>query len=327
MSNPNEHLANSRTAAGNSPNILADIFNAAANKPGFSARVDTEEIVRRVTLEPQADIRRISLRTLQVQDVLNAGPDAVLPGPGNPGIVTRIATDVIELNSRAVGAGAKIVLIQDAPQATKDSAGDLVLFEWPAGYVVAEPAAFSQVADGDNVTPSAVPVHRAVMDRSTAPAFMFNTSLSRREMKSWMNGTLENGTLLSILSGLGRVVDSVLLTAILAATPGAFSIGAAAARGLKIEGLRGLVGTSGNGAGFNGVGMFCAANIPAEITGDMAQSLVGDFQRSAVGLFEDITLIANRLNLDGSMSITAVANCQALIPVAGALLPFWTVGA
>jgi hypothetical protein len=290
---------------------------------------DSEETIRRITPEPQADMRRLSLRNLQVSTVLNAGPDAVLPAPTNPGTKTRVASDVIQLNSRTVAAGARIVLIADAVKPIQDSAGQIAMVERPGGYIVAEPAAFGLVADGASVSDSTTPVYRAMLDRSTAPTYSFRTVLSRRDQKSWMNGELEDGVLMSILCGLGRLVDQVLLNAVVAATPPAFTIGAAAARGLKIEQLSGLVGTSGDGAGWRGDGEFCAAGgIRADLTGDMAGTIVGDFGRAAVGLFEDIVLIGQRTsNANGDMAVTCHANAQALLPVTAALLPFWTVSA
>lgn len=304
--------------------ILTEILDNAANKPGFSMRVDTEETIRRITPEPQADMRRLSLRELKLNDVLTGGPDAVLPAVGSAGAKTRIASDVIELNSRVVAAGAHIVLIADATQPIQDSAGKIALIERPAGFIVAEPAPFAKVNDGATFSDSSVPAHRAMMDRSTAPTYAFRTVLSRREMKTWLNGELENGVLMSICLGLGRLVDKVLLDAIAATSPSAFTIAAAAARGLKITDLAALVGTSGNGATFRGDGEFTAANIPADLTADMAGTIVGDFSRAAVGVFEDITLIGQRTQADGSMSVTCIANAQALLPVTGA---FWSVSA
>lgn len=314
--------------------ILSEIISTANNAPAFDIRTDVEETVRRITPQPQADMRRLNLRSLTVGDVLNAGSDAILPAPGNAGTKTRIASDVISLNSRAVAAGAHIVLIADAIQPIQDSAGKIAFVERPGGFVVAEPAQFAKVNDGAAVSGSAIPAHKATMDRSVAPAFMFRTTLSRRETKRWMNGELEDGVLLSILMGLGRMVDKVLLDAIAAAAPSAFTVAAAAARGLKYSDLRALVGTNGAGAFVTADGQLAAypfnttgwaGGVPGELTADMAGTIVGDFGRAAVGLFQDISLIGQRTTADGAMTVTCIANAEALLPVTGALLPFWSI--
>lgn len=238
-----------------------------------------------------------------------------------------MAVDVIQMNSRVVAAGAKIVVIGDAPIAVNDSLGSIRMIERPAGFIVAEPASFAEVADGSNVPDSDVPVFRALIDRFVAPGWAFRTTLSRRAQKSWMNGELENGVLLSILAGLGRMVDQALLNAIIADTPSEFSIGAAAARGLKVANLRGLVGTDGDGSTFRADGVLAAAGVTAELTGDIQETIVGDFSRAAVGVFEDITLMGHRTSTDGAMSVTCIANADALLPVKGSALPFWVVSA
>lgn len=311
--------------------VLSEIISTASSKPGYSMRVDTEETVRRITPEPQADMRRLSLRSLQVADVINAGPDEVLPAPQNPGVKTRVATDVIELNSRAVAAGAHVVLIADATQPIQDSAGKIAFVERPGGFIYAEPAGFALVADGAAITDSALPVARALMDRSVAPTYAFRTVLTRTQQKSWFHGELEDGVLLSIMKGLGVMVDAVLLAAIAATTPPAFSLAAVAARGLRYDELRGIVGTSGTGAFIDASGQLVAmpfnvtgwaGGIEAELSPSIAETIVGDFSRAAVGLFEDVTLIGQRASTDGAMTVTCLCNAEALLPVSG---QFWTV--
>ncbi|SFI96333.1 hypothetical protein [Nitrosomonas sp. Nm34] len=257
---------------------------------------------------------------------MNSSDDVVLPSPSELGVISHIAAETVAVSSKVVAAGSSVVLIKDPQQPIQQPDGVIIMTSQPAGFAVAEPAGFSLVDDGDDLSNSDVPVYRALADRYTMPALGFRTTLTRSAQKRWMNGELEEALLLSIMSGLGRIADKMLLYAIIAETPAAFSIGAAAARGLRINDLRALVGTAGSGASFRADGQLVAAGISAELTDCITQTVVGDWSRAAVGLMEDITLVATRANsFEGSMSVTCFANCQALLPVTDSLLPFWTV--
>lgn len=306
--------------------IIHDLTKTAASKPGFHAVYSTEETVRRLTPEPQADMRRLSLRELRVGGSVTG--DGLLHFSG-AGEKTRLAVDVIAEASRVVAAGAKVVLIADAAQPVKDSAGQMHMVETQGGLFVAEPAPFVKISPATPATDAALPVFRSMVDRSLSiggtPTLAFRTVISRRERHRWMDTQLDDALLSSIVQGIGRTVDEVLLTTIMNQVPAAFTVAAAAARGLRIDDLRGIVGRSGNGAGHRGDGVFCAANIPAEISADLDDTVVGAFHKSGVAIHEEVVLMAQRTNTDGDMAVTCLINIESLLPVTGALLPFWTV--
>ncbi len=138
--------------------------------------------------------------------------------------------------------------------------------------------------------------------------------------------------LTAIFTGLSRVVDKLALQAILANNPEQFSLAKAAAAGVRYKDLRGLIGTDGHGAfcgadnelkilPFNLTG-WQAGGIPAELTPVMTQTVVGEFSRAQAIIGPDMTILVNRLNTRGDVTISAWLSVDAVAPDAGR---FWTV--
>lgn len=148
--------------------------------------------------------------------------------------------------------------------------------------------------------------------------------VTRSQLRNYGNDNVVDEILLSLVLGLARAADAALLGAIKATAPALFSLGAAAAQGLRLDELRALVGTAGNGAAIREDGTLTAAGIHAELTADMAETMVGAFNRSAVAIHEDVTVTAERRNAAGDLIVTAWAN---MIPLAPNTAMFWTVGA
>lgn len=307
--------------------VLQSILQNAAAKPGFRAVVDTQETIRRLTPEPQADMRCINLRQLSINEPREVG-QLDLKG-GNA--VSRVASELIASHSRVLAAGAKLVLLPDAPQPVQDSKSGTVLVQTPGGLSVAEPAPFAKIAPNNPATDSPLPVYRSMLDRSLnfggTATHAFRTVISRRTRHNWAHGQLDDALMSAIVQGLGSLVDRLLLTTIANQNPGEFSIAKAAARGLKFDDLSGIIGTAGAGAHFRGDGMLCAANVPAELSDATASTLVGAFHKAGLILHEDITLLAQRVNNSDDMAVTVLVSAESLLPVTGTLLPFWTVSA
>ena len=128
---------------------------------------------------------------------------------------------------------------------------------------------------------------------------------------------------MAFVLGLARASDAVLLTAIEATNPATFTAGAVAAKGLRIDELRGLVGTEGAGAGWRGDGAFAVAGgIAADTTADTVGTVIGSFGRAGVAIHESIDLIVERHNTKGDLVLTAHANMIPLLPNPSV---FWTI--
>lgn len=262
-----------------------------------------------------------NLHTLLADDASMATPIIPLATPG--GETMTMAAAILML-SRVAAAGAHIITRPDPSRAIVVGATDPIAgVETIARYFNnIEAAPFSQVADDAEINASPFPVSRATIDWNHSIQKSVRFELKRSYLRQYGNDLVVAEIEMAMVLGLARAADAVLLAAINASMPGAFSVGTAAAQGLRIEELRALVGTAGAGAAFRGDGAFTAANIPADITADMATTLVGAFNRAAVAIHEEVTLIAERRNTQGDLIVTAHANMIPLVPSAG---KFWTV--
>ncbi|MFV8668116.1 hypothetical protein ACNRC9_03710 [Ralstonia pseudosolanacearum] len=260
------------------------------------------------------------------------------PSPNVYGVQNRPAGETLSLDPRAVierhsvvaKAGARIIIATPRDTAIaingEKTDGLLGFYEDPQLLRVVDPAAFQTLADGSGATASALPTHDAVFTWPSVPTAAFRTTITRAQNRALGGGEdLRSALLDAVLRGVAEYADKLLLAAIAANTPAAFSFGAAAARHLKLEDLRGLIGTNGAGAAFRGDGAFVVnPGIPAELTAAHAASFVGAFGTAAVAVWPELTLTAKRLNVSGDLDVTCLVNAQAVVPDTS---KFWTVAA
>lgn len=241
------------------------------------------------------------------------------------GAASMTITAGIAAASRVAQAGAHVIVRREADSAVPTGQAGIVAMQATIGrFATIEAAPFATVTDDADVAASDFPVERAALDWSQSIAKAVRFELPRSFQKSVGEDQLANELLLALTVGIARAADHVLLTAINAATPGAFSLAAAAARGLKFDDLRALVGTTGAGAVVGQDGALRVAGVSAELTADMAATIVGSFARSAVAVSEDVTLHIERRNTQGDLVATCWANFIPLVPDASA---FWAVTA
>lgn len=227
--------------------------------------------------------------------------------------------------SRVAEAGAHIIIRREPDSAVPTGQTGIVAMQNTVGrFATIDAAPFATVADDADVAASEFPVDRAALDWSQSIAKAVRFELPRSFQKSVGEDQLANELLLALTVGIARAADHALLTAINAATPSAFSLAAAATRGLKFSELRALVGTAGAGAAVGQDGALRVAGVSAELTADMAATIVGSFARSAVAVSEDVTLHIERRNTQGDLVATCWANFIPLVPNASA---FWAVTA
>ncbi|MDR5784633.1 hypothetical protein QCE63_35145, partial [Caballeronia sp. LZ065] len=218
--------------------------------------------------------------------------------------------------SRIAQAGATVVVMPDPSKAfAVDGVGEVTMTPRPARFLTIEAAPFAVVEDGADVGESALPLSRAAIDFSTAPQMAIRFRVSRRDQKDFQDQA--DAIMTAITLGLARAADATLLAAITAAIPAAFSLAAAAEKGLRFDELRALVGTAGAGAAVSQDGKLRVAGVAAELTADTAATFVGAFSRSAVAVHEAIDVVAERTSVAGDLVVTCWANMQALLPNAG----------
>lgn len=306
-------------------NQLHELLENARRQLGFSATYNDDGSLRNSIRKPAAAVSRFSMRKMEIPaPVAGVNHKTFTPLGTEAGKAAPLPSAVLAA-SRVVAAGAHLVIVDAATEALPvGNTGDIALVQRNAGFTCIEAADFSLVPDGTDVSASQLPAYRSMADLDTMPAYGFRTTLTRAEQKAYKEGELADSALVSIALGVARVADAVLLAAINAATPTAFTLAAAAAQGVEFNELRAMVGTNGTGATVSQDGILRVGGIMAELTPDNATTIVGAFNRAAVAVHEDIGLVAERTDAQGSLVLTCWVNAQALLPLPGA---FWSVSA
>jgi hypothetical protein len=236
--------------------------------------------------------------------------------------------------SRVAAAGAHIIPLPTAAHLRPvGSTGELVLAEEPAGLIVVDPAPVEKITldpitgEGE-IGASALAVNIAKTDREALPLHAVRIALPRSVIKDRGIERIEAEVMVSLALGLGRAIDAELLAAILATSPDAVTnlpqgtAATAAARGLVWQELAAIIGTAGNAATMDG-GRLYAGGIPAQLSADLAETVIGAFNRSAVVVADEIDLLIDRTDISGGVEITAWVGAQGLVADPAA---FWLAG-
>lgn len=230
--------------------------------------------------------------------------------------------------SRVIAAGAHVIRLPEESAAIPagGTSGVIALQNRPAGFRLIEAAPFEALTlDGVTgeglVAATALPMPEATIDRDALTQRAVRFEIKRGLRKDRAPGELEAEIMTALTLGLGRAMDAELLAAIVATTPAAYTAAAAASLGLSWGELRALVGTAGAGAAPDHGALF-VQGVPADLTADMAATLVGAFNRSAVVYHDAAEILVERRSAAGDLVVTAWLGMAALVPTPGA---FWTV--
>lgn len=303
----------------NASRSFSQILGQAAREIGYREHVAVGGEVTGISQRAAATAGFLDLRDMALPPVVNSelvrSGLAVSEVPA--GKTVPLAAAIVE-KSLIAQAGARIIIVAERPVETQ---GDVIAFYRDSGaFVIVEPSLFAAVSDGADAANSDLPFASASIQWDDAPSAAFSTTITRRQQKDF-GFNIDAELLKSIIAGLSREADRVLLSAIAAAAPNEFSLAAAAARGLEFAELRALVGTAGNGAAVEN-GVIYAYGIQAELTPSISETIVGAFNRAAVAIHPKITVAAERLNVHGDVRVTCFANLLGLVPDSSA---FWTV--
>lgn len=297
-------------------NRISALVDQARNAQAYRAHgVDRDGEPRHMVRQPAATGATINLRDAFVPNLFDKdGNLRRAPGATLAASTVRMDAGIIA-NSRVAGAGANVVVYADPTKAIPTGrTGDVVLSRVPASFRVIEPATFAIVADGADVTVQALPVTSADIDFATAPNLALKFNMTRGDRRVLSDDEQAAQIAVAVTLGLARAADARLLAALAAASLADFSIASVAAKGLRWNELRALVGTAGNGATVDASGALLAGGVAAELSADMAGTVAGAWDRSAVAIHQDVALHFERLNLNGDLSVTAWANIVPLIP-------------
>lgn len=231
----------------------------------------------------------------------------------------------IMANSRIVQAGARLVPVSEKLEPLRTERTGLVAWQSRAKrFSIIDGAKFAAVDDGDNVITSELPIQSVDISLGDAPSHGLRFEIDRSVLKRDGDAAVEIAVMTGLTLGLANLADAVLLNAIKDSEPEAFTLGAAASRGVRIGELRAFVGTAGAGATLEPHGILLAGGIPAELTGGIDATIIGSFARAGVAMNDEVMVIVDRLSVTGRMAVSAWVNCQALLPDSSA---FWTVSA
>lgn len=310
---------------------LNHLLASTRNAVGYTEISNVDGTTRHVLPKRAANVMHMNLRNstalAQPANPLRTMRSG-LPDAGTPGKVIDLNT-ALAASSRCVEAGSRIIVVPAAEEARFIN-GEPVFEQRDIHFDLIEPTRATR-HDGNDLPLSPLAIFRDYVNVENMPSFGIHVSLTRREMKQFNDGELAASAMASIILGLGRTVDEVILGSVLFNKPGPFGLQSAAAAGLRFSELRAMIGTNGTGAGVAEDGSLRAgwgattdnSGIVAELTDVCAETVIGDFSRAAAAIHEEIRLVADRTGTDGSMTLTAFAGVQALLPRPGV---FWVRG-
>ncbi|WP_054773081.1 hypothetical protein [Methylogaea oryzae] len=173
-----------------------------------------------------------------------------------------------------------------------------------------KPAAFSLLGDGLEVAETDYPAKELEVKIGDAANYSVFFKVTRKSQKSLAPDLLAYEIALAVSRGVANLVDKIMLEAIKAAAPGAFSLGTLAGNDVRIDELRAIVGTNAAGAAWRGDGMFTAANIPAELAPAIPETVAGAFNRAFVVLSDETRIVLRRNDVLGAMDVLCHVNVK-----------------
>lgn len=270
-----------------------------------------------------------SLRTLVLKDsrlpVINGNATGV-PG-ANLAAESILASKLIARESRVADAGASVILLPDHLEPKMVGKDKVMSFypDYPKAFVNVDAAQFAEIPDDVETPTSNRPLFIGDISLNNLRQFSVRFNVNRREQKMRGEQQVADELLTGIFSGISRTCDKVFLDAVMATMPENFGIDKAAAKGARIDKLRALVGNNGLGASWRGDGVFSVAGgIPAELTAATDETIVGWFERGALLIGPDLSIYAERLNVNGDVSVSAWFSLATVIPDVAS---FWKVAA
>lgn len=310
---------------------LCDLMREAAVAQPF--RAHTPDGATQPTAYTSAPMKRSLVAPLRTTNLLGLfdknGNIANTPTGALAGEVITLSGGIVA-NSRVAKAGAHVILRAESSNVFQvGKTPDAVAIErLPARFVNIDAASFATVAEDDDAPSVALAsVVRAAdltADWGAAKMKAFSMELKRSDLHRVKEDELLAEVMTAITLGVARAADEVLLSAITAATPNVFSLAALAARGLQLGDVRALAGTSATGAAVGADGVLRVAGVPAGLTPDMAGTLIGAWNRVAVAVNDEVTVIFERVDPNGRLALSVWATMLPVIPDPSV---FWTVAA
>jgi hypothetical protein len=268
--------------------------------------------------------RAASTGRLRLADLVPRAPRAIGGGAVGLPVVERPAGEQrslqVSIAERSIVAQAGAAIV---PISTEPATSDIAAVRSRAGeFRVSRPVTFHDADESNPLTAAALPVAVEAIEPESLLVRGAQIKLSRREIKDTERDALDAQLANSITAGLANLVDQVMLerlaadlTALPAGTALPGILQAVAPTGIRFEELRAIVGSAASGVtGVDEAGALRVAGIPAQMSGEHSDTIVGAFDRAAVAVLDDIRLTVARTSLDGAMEVTAWVDLAPLVP-------------
>lgn len=289
-------------------NVLSQLISDALNHQGGHIRADREGNITQVIPVTPAAVRYLSLN------------DVLTPKGGAQTTFNAI------LAERSLVAQAGATIMRQPGPMTQSANDNVTMKKVTDRFVVIEAGKFAKVADGAELEVSGKPYLVSAYDSANAPSYGVGFTLSRQQLKhEFPDDTVLRAVNTAIERGIADLVDFILLnhleTAATELTDATFKglAKAAAARGLRWDEIRAIVGGDCTGLEVDGAGILRAFGARAEITNQTTATIAGAFNRAAIGIDDELRVTAKRV-LNGGVEVLAWANAMPLVPDATA---FW----
>ena len=184
-------------------------------------------------------------------------------------------------------------------------------------------ANFSAVSDGADVPASGKPVLDALFSHSDMPHYGFRVQVTRKDHRDLGGALLEAEITAAVLKGIGILADSLVMSAIDAATPTPFTFAKLAARNAGLSDVQAICGTTGAPVVWQDGTLRTSQGVRAMLTAGHAKSFIGRFDRAFVCVYPNVSIHAKRLTVDGTLDITCLVSAKAVLP--SAAQDFWSV--
>lgn len=282
-------------------NVLSQLISDALNHQGGHIRTDGNGDVTQVIPVTPAAVRYLSLN------------DVLTPKGGSQTTFNAI------LAERSLVAQAGATIIRQPGPMTQSANDNVTMKKVTDRFVVIEAGKFAKVADGAELEVSGKPYLVAAYDSANAPSYGVGFTLTRQQLKhEFPDDTVLRAVNTAIERGIADLADFVLLNhletaAETLASPSFIAVAQKiAAKNLRFDEVKAIVGGDCTGLELQD-GVLRAYGVRAEISGQTTATIVGAFDRAAVGIDDELRVTAKRI-LNGGVEVMAWANAMPLVP-------------
>lgn len=314
--------AHSTRAASVQPFDLTPIFDSARRQVGYMDGPDAGDGVPAYRVrKPAGTAATVDLR-------------AMLPRAASTG--TRPSVTTVRQSGETATLGAAIaasavtvqhgvhLIIMEAPRLIEGAVPAFT--QSPAGLRIVSPAEFEvlsltpETGEGEATekTLSDLVAEAKISREDDLRQYAFRVRVPRATARDLGEGVAEAEIAHAIAMGLAQAADRCLLAALQAAIPrenSGFGPGKAAAKGLRWDDLRAVLGTNRTPASVTvDGGVLYADGVPAELVNAPVAAIVAAWSRFGIVMHPDVRVMAERIDATGSLTVTVFADMAPVVP-------------